>query len=233
MKEKHDNALLIFTKPPIPGQVKTRLMPALSHENAAALADALLALTLSTSLAVKNCHIELFIAGDDSHPFFHRYQQCPSISTHVQVGENLGERLKNAIKAAFSRYKRVIIIGSDCPLISTAYLDNAFQQLNKSADIVIGPAQDGGYVLLGLNTPQLSLFTDIPWSSDRVFAVTNDRINALNLKSMTLPTLWDIDIAEDLEKFTTWYHAHQAEIAASPFKSHYAELFRCCSIIAV
>lgn len=220
----HNEAILIFTKPPIPYQVKTRLLPALDAESAAHIAATLFTYTLATTLTMSHCDIRLYIADNILHPFFTPYHQYPHISYHLQRGQHLGDRLKQAVTETFLIYDRVLIIGTDCPIMTADYLSLARKSLRDQADIVLGPADDGGYVLLAMNSAYLSLFDNIPWSTNAVFSETIERVNALNHPYHQLPTLWDIDTPADLDKFKAWYLANHAEIKNTAAEAYYQKL---------
>ncbi|MEQ9262975.1 MAG: TIGR04282 family arsenosugar biosynthesis glycosyltransferase [Owenweeksia sp.] len=118
----------------------------------------------------------------------------------LQEGHDLGQRMHKAFSDAFDRgYKHVVIIGSDCPEIDAKTLQDAFTRLNQN-DAVIGPANDGGYYLLGLSR-KVNIFTDIKWSTESVFDETVSQIKKHHLSYYVLPEKTDLDTIEDLQKF--------------------------------
>lgn len=190
--------LLLFMKTPVPGRVKTRLIPSLSPESAASLYIALARSTLEEARRVPE--LQLFIALD------HPYPEPPDLSWlspepppfFLQKGEGLGERLLHAFSFAFGvgRGKPVIAIGSDCPAFSGTHLEESLFWLER-CDGVLGPACDGGYYLIGLNAPYPQLFTRIPWSTSFVFRETLKRFVSLKLRVALLERLRDLDTFED------------------------------------
>ncbi len=124
------------------------------------------------------------------------------LTLHQQRGEDLGERLLAASADALGRADSVALIGSDCPELDTAYLAQAFDALRSTGvDAVLGPAADGGYVLLALRRAEPALFTEMPWGGDQVAAITRERMAALGWRWRELPVLRDVDRPPDL----LWY----------------------------
>lgn len=200
--------ILLFCKAPIPGQVKTRLIPALGLEGACELHCRLLNHIAATLLEGNLCPLEFWVSPDAKDPFFAPFQTVADISFHCQTGSDLGQRMFNGVQeslgqvegASKRRAAYVLLIGSDCPALSVAYLDRALSRLEMGSDAVLGPAMDGGYVLLGLNRAEPSLFQDIGWGSDTVCAETCRRMNNLGWNWSLAKTLWDIDLPADLER---------------------------------
>ncbi len=118
----------------------------------------------------------------------------------LQVNGNLGDRIGAAFQTVFSKKEKVIIIGSDCPEISTEIIEEAFDKLDL-ADVVIGPTYDGGYYLIGMKKYHASLFEDIAWSTEQVLTQTKAKITQEGLLFTLLKTLSDLDYEEDLNKF--------------------------------
>ncbi len=187
------NALIIFIKNPIRGKVKTRIAATVGDDEALAIYQKLLDFTKKTTLSVTVKRYLFYseaIENNDtwSLDFFDKKQQ---------YGANLGERMKNAFESVFSEgYTKVAIIGSDCLELSPEILNNAFEKLEKN-DFVIGPADDGGYYLIGMNHFMPSVFDNIQWSEAKVFDDTVEKINRLNKKYSCLPTLSDTDTEID------------------------------------
>jgi rSAM/selenodomain-associated transferase 1 len=118
-----------------------------------------------------------------------------------QVGDDLGTRMAAAFKRALdSPYRSAVVIGTDIPGITSTFLKMAGKNL-EDYDVVLGPTVDGGYYLIGLRTPMPELFEDIPWSTNRVFALTELKIREMGLKLKVLPMLRDLDTVEDLHVF--------------------------------
>src|SRR5690606_26686952 len=127
-----------------------------------------------------------------AHHFLASLQEGLGLSLHSQAQGNLGQRLEAAAKAVLARCEGLLFIGSDCPFLDAHYLRQALEHLQQG-ETVVGPAQDGGYVLLVLRQCHAELFRDIPWGSERVLAVTEERLRQLGLRFHRLPTLPDID----------------------------------------
>lgn len=187
--------LLIFVKNAVLGKVKTRLAQAIGDEKALATYHQLLAHTLAVSKKV-SCDRAVFysdfIETDDMWPnsLFTKY---------LQLGHDLGERMQQAFTLAFAnRYSQVVIIGSDCPQLTTLHINQAFGMLN-SYEAVIGPSIDGGYYLLGLTHLLPGLFTNKLWSSASVFTDTIADFKNLKLNFGQLEILRDLDTEEDLK----------------------------------
>lgn len=119
---------------------------------------------------------------------------------YLQEGDELGERMTQAFKLAFQKHDKVIIIGSDCPSLTTEIIEEAFQAL-KNYPFVVGPAMDGGYYLIGMNAFEPSIFKDIDWSTNAVFNQTLEHIKKLDKACYLLPELSDIDYEEDWNEY--------------------------------
>jgi rSAM/selenodomain-associated transferase 1 len=198
-----DDALVIFAKAPIPGQVKTRLCPPLSPDEAATLHGSLVLDALErTKRAVVtlklplDCH--LACAPSSALAFFKIMEARQGVSLIDQSGEDLGDRMHRAFEAMFERgYKRVLIVGTDVPALPLDYYAQALALLDHH-DLVFGPAADGGYYLVGLTRPAPDLFNDMPWSTDRVLSLSRERADGLGLKTALLPEWRDVDTIDDL-----------------------------------
>lgn len=197
----HPNArILIFAKAPIPGQVKTRLIPALGSAGAAELACDLLDRLVRRLSGARLAPVELWCSPDPEHPIFLDLAESAGVALRTQRGEDLGERLSAAAEDALGRADAVLLVGADIPELDADYCASALEALADS-DAVLGPAEDGGYVLLGMKAPAPSLFKDMPWGGDRVAAITRRRIASLGWRCAELPTLWDLDRPEDLLRY--------------------------------
>lgn len=186
--------LLIFVKNPLPGKVKTRLARTIGEAKALEIYQQLLLHTVAITKEVntdKAVFYSDFIGESDIWPeaIYQKY---------VQQGTELGQRMENAFCWAFwQRYEQVVIIGSDCPQLTATIIHQAFEALQTS-QVVIGPAVDGGYYLLGLKSNVSQLFTNKAWSSPTVFTSTIADLQKLQLCYKLLPLLHDIDHEEDL-----------------------------------
>jgi rSAM/selenodomain-associated transferase 1 len=188
--------ILIFAKAPVPGKVKTRLIPALGAEAAAILAAMMLGRTAGEALDSEVGSVELCMDPPSGHPDW--MGQVPLDVIPTPQGEGgLGERLARAARRVLDAGDRVILIGTDCPELDRDRLVAAAAALERH-DAVIHPTQDGGYALLGLARFDPSLFEGIAWSTDQVAAQTIARIEALGWSLHMGDTLRDIDVPADL-----------------------------------
>ena len=201
-------ALVIFAKAPIPGEVKTRLCPPLTPDEAATLHGSfVLDMLERTKLAVTKLqlpfHRHLACAPFSELVFFKIMEERQGVRLLDQVGENLGQRMHRTFVDLFAKgYKQVIIVGTDVPTLPLSIYQEALSILGRS-DVVLGPALDGGYYLIGLKQPAEQLFTGVPWSTDQVLAVTQQQAKALGL-SVELTTAWrDVDTIADLQALIT------------------------------
>jgi rSAM/selenodomain-associated transferase 1 len=196
-----DTVIMVFCKAPIPGQVKTRLTPPLTEEEAAQLHCELTEKTLQTATQKRLCEVQLWCSPSIDHPFFGMLAQKYTVDLYLQRGENLGQRMHHAMVCALSHFNHAVIIGCDCPALIGDDLGQAISQLKAGKECVIIPTEDGGYVLIGLNQPQPSLFDAMSWGTDKVLQLTHARLQALSIEYMDLETRWDLDTADDLKRY--------------------------------
>lgn len=185
--------LIIFAKKPVYGKVKTRLAVSIGHAAALGVYRQLLSHTLDIATKVKVEKIIFY--SDEAAP---DSRAVPSFRSTTQYGVDLGERMKNAFADVFRQgYAKAVIIGTDCPAIGETIVAAAFDTLHKK-DVVIGPAYDGGYYLLGMKRVHPPLFEHIPWSTAAVFEKTVATCNTNGLSYSLLPPLPDVDEEKDL-----------------------------------
>ncbi|MDT8451946.1 MAG: TIGR04282 family arsenosugar biosynthesis glycosyltransferase [Gammaproteobacteria bacterium] len=196
-----DAVLLVFAKAPVAGTVNTRLIPDIGVEAATELQSELVHSRLSALKASKLCEVQLWCAPDCEHDFFQRCKNSYEVTLHQQQGADLGERMAQAIKANLKKFKRVVLIGTDAPSLSTEQIESALKKLGEANDIVIVPAEDGGYVLIGMSRPCDAVFQSVPWGSDKVLTATHENIRQNNLTSAELEPCWDIDRVEDYWRY--------------------------------
>ncbi len=191
-------ALIIFLRYPEPGKVKTRLAAKVGDKAAADFYKACTEYIIQVT-RFANAYITRYVYYSEPNDRERIAQWLgKSYSLHQQCGDGLGERMKDAFETAMSNgAARAIIIGTDAPDITGDILEHALLQLETS-DVVVGPAFDGGYYLLGLNCMYPGLFEGITWGSDNVFEKTMDKIQSDNLRFYLLPMLHDIDNVTDL-----------------------------------
>ena len=199
-----DSALVIFAKAPIPGQVKTRLCPPLTPDEAATLHGSFVLDALErTKAALLTFRLPavrfLACAPSSTHVFFKILAERHGVPLLDQQGKDLGERMHQAFVDCFAQgFTKVVLVGTDVPSLPLTHYQQAFGAL-EAHDFVLGPARDGGYYLVGLTRPAPELFHDIPWSSDRVLAATRDRADRAGLRTALLQTWRDVDTIDDLQ----------------------------------
>ena len=190
-----DNLLIIFVKNMVPGMVKTRLAEKVGMFLALDVYHELVAHTADVIKKVDADKVIFYSEYVEVEDMF----DAEDIEYNVQTGNTLGERMQNAFQYAFDKgYSRVTIIGSDCYDLTTKHLDEAIDQLEIN-DVVVGPAEDGGYYLLGLNGPCPALFEGKEYSHDKVFKELMTEVQNLELECHTLEKLNDIDTLEDMK----------------------------------
>lgn len=189
--------LIQFTRAPQEGRVKTRMLPHLSAVRACELHCELTLWTCRQLLDSGLGDVELSVAGDTRHALFSRCLEMGVSRVSQQHGADLGQRMYNALLSGLAQYDSVILVGSDCPGIDPAYLRLAVEALH-TASVVVGPAMDGGYVLLGARTITEDIFKQMPWGSDQVYVKTGIALARAGLAWVELPRLADIDRPEDL-----------------------------------
>ncbi|WP_119631518.1 TIGR04282 family arsenosugar biosynthesis glycosyltransferase [Methylocaldum marinum] len=188
-----------MAKAPIPGQVKTRLIPALGAEGASRLHAALLRRTVGAMLHANLCPIQLWCSPDTDHPEFIELQVLGTV-LKTQCPGDLGARMGHAARECLETARKVIIIGTDCPVLHAGFVEQAIITLTNGHDAIVGPAEDGGYYLLGLNRTADELFQSMPWGGERVLLETRRRLDNLGWRWSELAPLWDVDRPEDLQR---------------------------------
>ncbi|MBB1286018.1 TIGR04282 family arsenosugar biosynthesis glycosyltransferase [Flavisolibacter sp. BT320] len=186
-------ALLIFAKNLVPGKVKTRLAATIGNDRAFAVYKQLLH---HTAAVTRRLPVDKLVFYSD----FIEEADCwkGAFQKHLQNGASLGERMENAFVVAFNKgYEKVVIIGTDIPALDEEIIRAAFDALNQ-IDVVIGPANDGGYFLLGMKTNHPGLFHNIEWSTSAVYSATVSKIKERELTYHCLPTFTDVDEEKDL-----------------------------------
>jgi rSAM/selenodomain-associated transferase 1 len=192
--------VIVFARTPAPGAVKTRLIPLLGAEGAAALHVRLVERTLESARSAALARIELHGTPDIDDPFLRACASRYSATLSAQAGADLGARMCAAFESVLSRDPRALLVGTDCPALTARHLWEADQALRDGADAVFVPCEDGGYALIGLRRIDPLLFEGIRWGGDSVMAATRDRLRGLGWRWRELETLWDVDRPEDYER---------------------------------
>ena len=194
---KKDVLLIQFAKAPVVGRVKTRMIPHLSAEQASELHSELFNWTARVLCIDKLGSVELWLAGDADQEFMTLTHTLGFDAHKTQSGRDLGERMANAIADGLERFEKVILVGSDCPAIDRNYLREAILALDDN-DVVLGPAEDGGYVLVAARVVCREMFVGIEWGSNTVFDETVEILSKGTKSWQSLAVLPDIDRPEDL-----------------------------------
>jgi len=190
--------IVIFAKAPIPGFCKTRLMGVLGARGAAELAANMLLRTVAIAREARIGPVELCVAPAPEHECFLSMDLGGDLLWSRQSEGDLGERMATAVRETLSAGQNVLCIGTDCVELQASHLRDAAQSLSHRT-VVITPARDGGYVMLGLNRFDESIFQGIAWSTQSVFVQTMARISKLGWSVAEMKTLRDIDEPEDLD----------------------------------
>lgn len=196
--------ILLFARSPVLGKVKTRLAQSIGEEKALQVHKKLMALVAECCFKAQLCPVELWLSEPvKQDSFITGFCQRYRLALEFQQGNNLGDRMNNAVNKVLQQHEFTIIIGADCPAIDVAYLEHAVSSVaikNTDKRVVIGPAEDGGYVLIGLRQSEHRLFSEIDWGSDRVWRQTQAIAGELNWSIDELPTLWDVDRIADYQR---------------------------------
>ncbi len=190
-----DTCICVFLKPPIPGKVKTRLIPVVAAEGAAALAEAFFRDTWSCVESL-SWAVPIVASTDSLGPGI---LPRPDSQVWLQGGGDLGARIERILRRALTQAPFAMALGADSPGIPPSFLERAHDAL-QSADAVLGPCDDGGFYLLGLRECSPGLLAGIPWSQSTTLARTFNRLRERGLKSIVLDPWYDIDRPEDLER---------------------------------
>lgn len=194
--------VIVFVKNAQLGKVKTRLAKTIGNKAALAVYSELVKVT-ENALKFLDTDIQIYFSKHIENSNWNGFSKA------IQQGEDLGERMYNAFQNGFSEgYGRIVLIGSDLPDISEKYIRLALEKL-KENDTVFGPAEDGGYYLVGLSKMQDCIFKNKPWSQTQLLKETLNKLKQKNISFTTLETLNDIDTFEDLAA-STWYRNNNA-----------------------
>jgi len=199
---RYPNACIaVFARAPEHGRVKTRLAAGIGTDAALAVYRQLLEQTLETVVASQLAPIELHIEGDMANPFVRSIAERADAVIIAQQGADLGERMYRALDGALRHRDSVLVIGTDCPVMDATYLGRAFKQLASDAEVVVGPSEDGGYVLIGATRADERVFQNINWGSDSVMQQTRDALSSVGICFSELDVLWDVDHADDYRRW--------------------------------
>jgi hypothetical protein len=189
--------IAILAKAPVAGLSKTRLIPTIGAHAAAVLQERMTERAVATALAAQAGPVTLWCAPDPGHVSFRNLCKLGQLTLRRQADGDIGERM---LAAFIAHDGPTLLIGSDCPAFTPEHLRAAAQVLRDGKDVVLTPAEDGGYVLIGTHRPRAELFEGMIWSTPSVLADTRERIAALGLSCVEMPALWDVDTERDLDR---------------------------------
>jgi rSAM/selenodomain-associated transferase 1 len=196
-----DAVLMIFCKAPVAGQVKTRLTSEITAGQAMQVHIELSVKMLQLATQSNLCPVQLWCAPSTEHPFFMASAQTYHVTLKQQQGLDLGERMNHAFCSALATCSRALLVGCDCPSLTEQDLEEALTALSQRKCCVLAPAEDGGYVLIGLNQAHPELFDDMRWGTEQVLEQTRVRVRQYNLHYYELKEQWDVDTPKDLTRY--------------------------------
>jgi len=190
--------VIVFTRAPVAGRVKTRLAASLGAERAARLHERLTAAALATALAARCGPVEVHATAN--HAWLLQLCRKSGVVLRLQKGKDLGERMAKATRAALRRAPFVLLVGADSPELTPRALRRAARWLAGGAGAVLAPARDGGYAMVGLRRPADFVFRAMPWGSERVYGETAKRLKDCGWRLRALEAVSDVDRPEDLAR---------------------------------
>jgi rSAM/selenodomain-associated transferase 1 len=193
--------ILVFAKAPVSGEVKTRLAQEIGYDEAAKIHGAMVEYTVAMAVRAQLAPVELHGVWNGGRDFLVSLQERFGIELIPQVGADLGDRMRYALTTALQSADYALLIGTDCPLLDAEYLEQAMARLQAGDEVVLGPVEDGGYVLIGLRTVEPALFQGLNWGGADVFEETRRRCVDAGIHCAELPRLYDIDTEADLRRF--------------------------------
>ncbi len=196
-------SVAIFARSPVAGQVKTRLIPQLGAEGAASLQAWMLQRAVAMALASDVGPVTLWCEGDVGHREIMACAEMGQLRILPQLAGDLGQRMLAAVRES-QAVAGTLVIGTDCPVLDATHLREAAHALLER-DAVLIPAEDGGYVLIGMKTPEAKAFSGIDWGRPQVMAQTRQRLAAMGWRWSELATLWDVDRPEDAARLAAMF----------------------------
>ena len=197
-EQNRDTLIQIFTRTPIEGEVKTRLIPELGAQGTCELHKRMTLHTLQVATHAAPA-VQIWCTPDINHPFLANLSQAHEIK--MQIGESLADRMSCSLTDGLEKYKKVILVGCDCPVIDEATLVRAISILDQHNYVFI-PVEDGGFALIGsvLFSPQI--FQNVPWNSNLVMSQIRENLKKFHYSWAELPTLWDVDEFVDYKRLS-------------------------------
>jgi rSAM/selenodomain-associated transferase 1 len=210
-----EGAVAVFAKAPVAGFAKTRLIPLLGADGAARLQEKLILRALATALDAAIGPVTLWCAPDAENPVFREAARRHPVDLAVQPAGDLGVRMLAAFQAAPTG-RALVLIGTDCPVLTPADLKEAMALLSH-AEVVMAPAEDGGYGLIAARRPISELFERMSWGTNEVAALTRERARDCGLRLAELRMIWDVDTASDFQRLRAADLVDVAEIGADRY----------------
>ena len=200
MEKNKDNAVILFARDPILGQVKTRLRPSFDDETILKLYICFVEDSLEKIRQVDN--VKCFVGvSPDNHSGLFKGIESFGMSLFVQRGKDLGEKMRQAFADRFAEgYNKVVIIGSDSPSLPVSYINKA---LASDKDLVLGPSTDGGYYLIAMSGKLSEVFSGVAWGTENVLDETLKKIKGTSVSFELLPIWYDVDSPDDLKFLKT------------------------------
>jgi len=195
-------SIAILAKAPVPGLAKTRLIPTIGAHAAAVLQERLTERAVATALAADVGPVTIWCTPDGTHDSFLKLVARSRITLRRQPEGDIGARMLAATAAGSGP---TLVIGTDCPALTEVHLRGAANALRNGTDVILIPAEDGGYVLIGTRSAQPPLFAGIAWGSKTVLAETRARIIEQRFILTEQPPLWDVDTEDDLARLEREY----------------------------
>lgn len=200
MAARIDSSVIVFANAPVTGRVKTRLIPLLGEHGAAALHRSLVEHALMVANEASQGPVELWCHPGIDDPFFHACRERYGVALHAQCTGHHGVRLLDALEDGLARARHVVLFASDCPALGAADLRAAVRAMREGRDAVFSPAEDGGYLLVGLSHVMPALFEAMPWGTEAVMEETRQRLRNLGWRWLELATRWDVERPEDYHR---------------------------------
>lgn len=192
--------VIVFARAPVPGKVKTRLLSSMGALKVTTLHEKLVWTALNTAVKSKVGPVKLWCTPSVNHPFFVKCSNKFQVERLQQTEGDLGRRMANAFMETLTKAPMALLIGTDCPSLTCEDLREAKKILEQGVPAVLSPAEDGGYVLIGLSRYDSVLFEGISWGKESVLEETRERLRQLGWGWQELPTRWDVDRPEDVDR---------------------------------
>lgn len=196
-----DAVVLLFAKAPVEGEVNTRLIPEIGVKAATELQHDLIHDRLSMLTGARLFDVHLMCAPDENNEYFLQCGKQYPVSLFGQMGDDLGERMLAGISQALDNYKYCIVIGTDAPSLDIEVLKQVLEKMQAGAEVVVVPAEDGGYVSIATQQAYEFLFQDISWGSADVMQQTRNKLIKEKVTFEELPACWDVDRLEDYQRY--------------------------------